>query len=65
MGLNFGWHNHDFEFESLAGIALPLDLVLEGGKELVLDLDLAWVAVGELFLLIWRANIGIVLSPFM
>ena len=45
--MNFGWHNHGFEFESLAGIALPLDLILEGGKELVLDLDLAWVAVGE------------------
>ena len=44
-GLNFGWHNHDFEFKSLGGDDLPLDLILEGGKELVLELDLAWVSV--------------------
>ena len=44
-GLNFGWHNHDFELKRLAGNALPLDLILEGGKELVLELDLAWVSV--------------------
>ena len=43
-GLNFGWHNHDFEFKSLTGDAVPLDLILEGGKELVLELDLAWVS---------------------
>ena len=45
-GLHFGWHNHDYEFQSLAGDALPLDLILEGGKELALELDLAWVAIG-------------------
>ena len=43
-GLNFGWHNHDFELKSLIGNALPLDLILRG-KELVLELDLAWVFV--------------------
>ena len=44
-GLNFGWHNHDIEFKSLTGDAVPLDLILEGGEELVLELDLAWVSV--------------------
>ena len=44
-GLNFGWHNHDFEFKSLTGDTVPLDLILEGGEELVLELDLAWVSV--------------------
>ncbi len=44
-GLHFGWHNHDFEFQSLTGDTSPIDLILEAGKELALELDLAWVAV--------------------
>ncbi|MFZ9119536.1 MAG: sugar phosphate isomerase/epimerase family protein [Paracoccaceae bacterium] len=45
-GLPFGWHNHDFEFKNIEGDMLPLDLILEGGPELALELDLAWVSVG-------------------
>lgn len=44
-GLAFGWHNHDFEFSKVGG-AHPLDLILEGGPELDLELDIAWVVRG-------------------
>jgi sugar phosphate isomerase/epimerase len=45
-GFAFGWHNHDFEFAPLADGSLPLDLILAGGDEIGLELDLAWVKVG-------------------
>lgn len=45
-GLSFGWHNHDFEF-SQTGSAHPLDLVLEGGPDLDLELDVAWTVRGK------------------
>lgn len=51
-GLAFGWHNHDFEF-SKAGGAHPLDLILEGGPELDLELDVAWVVRGGQDPLAW------------
>lgn len=45
-GFTFGWHNHAFEFDGLGGDDLPLDLIMQGGDDLVLELDLAWVQVG-------------------
>ncbi|NRA99301.1 MAG: sugar phosphate isomerase/epimerase [Rhodobacteraceae bacterium] len=45
-GLAFGWHNHAFEFVDLGGEDLPLDLIMQGGDDLVLELDVAWVQVG-------------------
>ena len=51
-GLAFGWHNHDFEFSRTGG-AHPLDLILEGGPELDLELDVAWVARGGQDPLVW------------
>jgi sugar phosphate isomerase/epimerase len=44
-GFTFGWHNHDFEFSKTGG-AHPLDLILEGGPDLALELDVAWVVRG-------------------
>ena len=46
-GLIFGWHNHDFEFNTLEGGEKPLDLILQSENDLSLELDLAWIAVGE------------------
>ncbi|MAI58648.1 MAG: xylose isomerase [Rhodobacteraceae bacterium] len=46
-GLTFGWHNHDFEFNTLEGGEKPLDLILQSENDLLLELDLAWIAVGE------------------
>jgi len=44
-GLTVAWHNHDFEFRPLPDGTLPIDVLLEGGKDLKLELDLAWVKV--------------------
>jgi sugar phosphate isomerase/epimerase len=46
-GLSFGWHNHDFEFALLDGSDKPLDLILGGSDDLVLEFDLAWAAVAN------------------
>lgn len=45
-GLQFGWHNHDFEMADLGGTDRPLDLILQGDDRLTLELDVAWVQVG-------------------
>lgn len=50
-GLAFGWHNHDFEFASEG--PHPMDLILEGGPDLDLELDVAWVARGGQDPLVW------------
>lgn len=44
-GLLFGWHNHDFELRDLGGEDRPLDLILQASDDMMLELDLAWVAV--------------------
>lgn len=43
-GVGFGWHNHDFEFKADAAGSYPIDAILEGGPDLELELDVAWVA---------------------
>lgn len=43
-GLAFGWHNHDFELAPLPDGNLPIDAMLEGAPDLLLELDLGWVA---------------------
>ena len=45
-GLDFGWHNHDFEFEPTEAGEMPLDLILAGGGDLALELDIAWAVRG-------------------
>ncbi|MCX5571516.1 sugar phosphate isomerase/epimerase family protein [Kaistia nematophila] len=43
-GLNFAWHNHDFEFQPLADGARPIDILVEHSDPLVrLELDCGWV----------------------
>ncbi|MFK7878068.1 MAG: sugar phosphate isomerase/epimerase family protein [Paracoccaceae bacterium] len=43
-GLQFGWHNHDFEFVTLKDGALPMQILLEHAPNLLWEADLAWVA---------------------
>ena len=43
-GLAFGWHNHDFEFASLADGSFPMAIVLESAPTVRWQADLAWVA---------------------
>lgn len=45
-GLDFGWHNHDFEFVALPDGAIPMEELLAGGPELSWEADLAWVTRG-------------------
>lgn len=43
-GLNFAWHNHDFEFQPLADGSRPIDLLVGHSDALVrLELDCGWV----------------------
>ncbi|MCH2095999.1 MAG: sugar phosphate isomerase/epimerase [Rhodobacteraceae bacterium] len=43
-GLDFAWHNHDFELTPVDG-AMPLDLIADASEDIKLELDLAWVKV--------------------
>lgn len=42
-GINFGWHNHAFEFEALETGEYPIDLMMAAAPDLQLELDLGWV----------------------
>ena len=43
-GIPFGWHNHDFELIPTDTDEMPLDLMLAAAPDLMLELDLGWVA---------------------
>ncbi len=43
-GLEFGWHNHDFELIPVEG-EMPLDLIAAASGDIKLELDLAWVQI--------------------
>ena len=45
-GLRFGWHNHAFEYADIGVAETPLQLIMAGSDDLMLELDLAWVQVG-------------------
>ncbi|MEM1287297.1 MAG: sugar phosphate isomerase/epimerase [Pseudomonadota bacterium] len=44
-GIDFGWHNHDFEFTALGTGEMPIDLIFEGGPDLAFEFDIAWAFV--------------------
>ena len=44
-GLEFGWHNHDFEFTPLADGTLPIDVILGADEGLMFEFDVAWAVV--------------------
>ena len=46
-GLIFGWHNHDFEFETLPDGTMPMRHIMEGGPLLAWEADIAWVIRGD------------------
>jgi sugar phosphate isomerase/epimerase len=45
-GLDFGWHNHDFEFVALPDGSIPHDHIFAGGPNLSWEADIAWVIRG-------------------
>jgi sugar phosphate isomerase/epimerase len=42
-GINFGWHNHDFELIATETGEMPLDLLMAAAPDMMLELDLGWV----------------------
>ncbi|TWF54225.1 sugar phosphate isomerase/epimerase family protein [Neorhizobium alkalisoli] len=45
-GYIFGWHNHDFEFVTLADGSTPQEQIFAGGPDLSWEMDVAWVVRG-------------------
>ena len=45
-GLRFGWHNHHWEFMSLPGGEIAMDLILEHAPSIDWEMDVAWVVRG-------------------
>lgn len=41
-GLDFAWHNHDFEFAPLDDGSLPIEVLLSASPLIGLELDVAW-----------------------
>jgi sugar phosphate isomerase/epimerase len=52
-GIQFGWHNHDFEFVATDSGDLPLDLIANASDDLMLELDLGWTARAGLDPVAW------------
>ncbi len=52
-GLDFGWHNHDFEFVKTADGVIPQAAFFEGGPDLKWEMDVAWVVRGGADPLAW------------
>ncbi len=57
-GLDFGWHNHNFEFETLEDGSVPLEHIFEGGPDLSWEADIAWVVRGGADPLDWIRRYG-------
>ncbi|OJF93014.1 sugar phosphate isomerase/epimerase family protein [Pararhizobium antarcticum] len=57
-GLDFGWHNHDFEFHALADGSLPQDHIFAGGPDLSWEADIAWVIRGGADPFAWVEKYG-------
>lgn len=45
-GLQFGWHNHDFEFGILADGSVPMQTILETAPDIDWEADIAWIVRG-------------------
>lgn len=46
-GFVFGWHNHDFEFQTLDDGTTPQEQIFAGGPDLAWEADIAWVVRGK------------------
>jgi sugar phosphate isomerase/epimerase len=47
LGLQFGWHNHHFEFATLADGTMPMDCILGAKANLLWQVDIAWAVRGK------------------
>lgn len=57
-GLTFGWHNHDFEFATLAGGETPMQILLEEAPQISWEADIAWIVRGGADPFDWIARHG-------
>jgi len=57
-GLDFGWHNHDFEFVALPDGSIPQDHIFAGGPNLSWEADIAWVIRGGADPFAWIEKYG-------
>lgn len=55
-GLNFGWHNHDFEFVTLADGSTPMEHILEGAPGIEWEADVAWIVRGGADPIAWLSK---------
>ncbi|MEN0002066.1 MAG: sugar phosphate isomerase/epimerase [Pseudomonadota bacterium] len=56
-GLDFAWHNHDFELAPVDGI-MPLDLIAAASTDIKIELDLAWVKVAGHDPVVWLEKLA-------
>ena len=45
-GIDYGWHNHDFEFFPLEGGTTAQEQIFKGGPSLSWEADIAWIVRG-------------------
>lgn len=57
-GLDFGWHNHDFEFFALEDGSFPQDHIFAGGPGLSWEADIAWIIRGGADPFAWIEKYG-------
>jgi Sugar phosphate isomerases/epimerases len=57
-GIDFGWHNHDFEFQTLADGSTPQEQIFAGGPDLSWEADIAWVIRGGADPFAWIESYG-------
>ncbi len=57
-GIDFGWHNHDFEFHALPDGSVPLEHIFAGGPDLSWEADIAWIVRGGADPFAWIAKYG-------
>lgn len=56
-GLGFGYHNHDFEYETYDG-RYAMDLLLEAAPAVSVEVDVAWVVRGKADPTVWLEKNG-------
>lgn len=57
-GLDFGWHNHDFEFETLPDGSIPMQIILDEAPDNGWEADIAWITRGGANPMDWIARHG-------
>ena len=57
-GKNFGWHNHDFEFQSCSDGSVPMRAILTSAPDIDWEIDVAWVARAGVDPVPWISEFG-------